>query len=96
MPFKVTGKCGSVKVTLIPAPTGTGLRVEKECATLLRLAGIQNVWSKTEGSTKTKINLLFACFEALKKLTKFRLQDKHKYTVGLIEGNKNKIEMKTE
>ncbi|MGM5482895.1 MAG: hypothetical protein ACQESF_05510, partial [Nanobdellota archaeon] len=30
IPFKVTGKCGSVEVTLIPAPKGTGLCVEKE------------------------------------------------------------------
>ena len=31
IPFTVDGKCGSVKITLKPAPKGTGLKVEKEC-----------------------------------------------------------------
>src|SRR3989344_4121883 len=31
IPFRVEGKCGSVRVKLMPAPKGTGLRVEGEC-----------------------------------------------------------------
>ena len=59
VPFAVTGKCGSVKITLMPAPRGKGLCVEKECAKILSLAGIKDVWSKTEGQTGTKLNLIY-------------------------------------
>ena len=31
IPYKVMGKCGSVEVTLMPAPKGAGLVIEKEC-----------------------------------------------------------------
>jgi len=40
VPFKVSGKVSSVRITLIPAPKGTGLKVEKECQKILKLAGI--------------------------------------------------------
>src|SRR3989344_5672475 len=46
IPFAVTGKCGSVRLTLVPAPRGTGLCIEKECAKVLALAGIKDIWSK--------------------------------------------------
>lgn len=88
VPFKVSGKCGSVIVTLIPAPAGTGLRIEKECATMLKLAGIENVWSRSEGQTKSKVNMLFACFEALKKLSSTKVLPKHYEVLGIKEGNK--------
>ncbi len=76
IPFRVTGKCGSVRITLLPAPKGTGLCVEKECQKLLKLAGIKDVWSQTFGSTKTKSNLVTACFEALKQLMEIKLPAK--------------------
>jgi small subunit ribosomal protein S5 len=69
IPMKVTGKCGSIRLTLIPAPVGTGLVVEKECAKMLRLAGIRDCWSKMQGCTTTKINVVKACFDALKRLS---------------------------
>lgn len=69
IPLKIEGKCGSTEMELIPAPKGSGLIIEKECAKILRLAGIKNIFSKTEGKTNTKINLIKACFDALKKLS---------------------------
>lgn len=76
VPFKVYGKCGSCEITLMPAPKGTGLKVEKECAKILEFAGITDCWSKTKGSTKTKINLIKALEEALKQtyLTKVKTE----------------------
>ena len=47
IPFKISGKSGSVRITLIPAPKGTNLCVEQECAKLLSLAGIKDIYSKT-------------------------------------------------
>jgi len=67
VPFKVTGKSGSVRVELIPAPQGTGLVVANELKKILKAAGIQDVYSKTYGKIRTTFNLAKACVEALKK-----------------------------
>lgn len=67
VPFKVTGKAGSVRVTLIPAPQGTGLVVAGELKKILKLAGVKDVYSKTFGRRRTTFNLVKACFDALNK-----------------------------
>lgn len=67
VPFKVTGKTGSVRVTLIPAPQGTGLVVANELKKILKLAGIKDVYSKTFGKRRTTFNLAKACIDALDK-----------------------------
>jgi small subunit ribosomal protein S5 len=70
IPFKVEGKVGSTRITLIPAPKGTGLVADSECKKLLRLAGIKDIYSRTFGQTRTKINMIKACFEALKAINR--------------------------
>lgn len=70
IPYKVEGKSGSVRVTLIPAPQGTGLVVGKELKKILTLAGIKDVYSKTLGKQRTTANLAKACIDALKKTNK--------------------------
>lgn len=72
VPFKVEGKSGSVRVTLIPAPQGTGLVVASELKKILKLAGIKDVYSRTSGGTRTTFNLVQACVDALKKTNKLR------------------------
>ncbi|MFH1325735.1 MAG: 30S ribosomal protein S5 [archaeon] len=67
IPFKVTGSSGSVKVTFIPAPQGTGLVVADEIKKVMKLAGIKDVYSKTFGKKRTTFNLIKACINALKK-----------------------------
>lgn len=67
IPYKVTGKAGSVKIELIPAPQGTGLVVGDEIKKVLELAGIKDVYSKTFGQTKITFNFVNACMDALKK-----------------------------
>jgi small subunit ribosomal protein S5 len=86
IPFAVTGKCGSVRLTLMPAPQGKGLCVEKECAKILALAGIKDIWSKTVGQTKTKLNLIYALLDALKKLSEVRIRPEDVEKLALIEG----------
>jgi len=71
IPIKVKGKCGSAEIILMPAPKGTGLVVEDECKKILSCAGIKDIYSKTFGQTRTKLNLAKACFEALKKTKDF-------------------------
>lgn len=67
VPFKVEGKCGSLRVVLWPAPQGTGLVIGNECKKILKLAGIKDVYSKAFGQTRTTFNMAKACIEALKK-----------------------------
>jgi len=86
IPFAVKGKCGSCSIELIPAPKGTGLCVEKECQKILKIAGVRDIWSKTKGQTKTKVNLIIACFNALKNLVKMKVSAKHFSELGVVEG----------
>jgi len=72
VPFKVSGKSGSVRVTLIPSPGGVGLAIGDVGKTILRLAGIDDVWSQTMGQTQTTINFANAVFDALKNLSKVK------------------------
>ena len=72
----------------MPAPQGTGLVVEKECARILEMAGIKDIYSKTSGHTGTKLNLLKACFAALKNLSKNKIQESHIEKLGIVEGSK--------
>lgn len=67
LPFIVDGKCGSIRLILIPAPQGTGLVIGDECKKILRLAGVKDIYSKTFGQTRTTLNLAKACISALKK-----------------------------
>ena len=67
VPFKVTGKTGSVRVTLIPASQGTGLVVANELKKGLRLAGVNDIYSKTFGRKRTTFNIIKAGIDALEK-----------------------------
>ncbi|HML06127.1 MAG TPA: 30S ribosomal protein S5 [Methanobacterium sp.] len=72
VPFKISGKSGSVRVTLIPAPGGVGLAIGNVGKTILGLAGIDDVWSQTMGQTQTTINFANAVFDAIKNLSKVK------------------------
>ncbi|MEE9377960.1 MAG: 30S ribosomal protein S5 [Candidatus Lokiarchaeia archaeon] len=71
IPFKIKGKCGSVRIQLIPAPAGVGLACADKVKQVLKLCGIEDVWSKTFGDTRTSENLVKATFDALKNAHKF-------------------------
>jgi small subunit ribosomal protein S5 len=75
IPFKVEGKSGSVTVELKPAPRGTGLACSDEVKKIMELAGIENIWVKTRGTTRTRENLTRATFNALKKLNEMKTRD---------------------
>ena len=89
IPFAVTGKCGSCKVTLMPAPKGSGLVVEGELKKMLKLAGIKDVWSKVFGKTRNKINLMKAGFDALKQFQKIKVNENSKKGRCLMEADQN-------
>jgi small subunit ribosomal protein S5 len=76
LPYRSEGKAGSVRVTLKPAPRGTGLVVPEKCKRIMELAGFTDVYSKTIGQAKTRINLFQAFFDALKNITNMRVGNK--------------------
>lgn len=73
IPFKVEGKSGSVRVILLPAPRGVGLVAPEEIKKVLRLAGIKDIWMKSFGQTRRRINFVLAVYDALKKTTEYRV-----------------------
>ena len=68
VPMNTMGKAGSVEMTLIPAPRGTGLVAGDTAKIVLRLAGVKDVWTLSKGETRTKENMAKATLEALRNL----------------------------
>lgn len=66
LPFKVSGKSGSVTVEIHPGPRGLGLVGGEVVKTVLRLTGIRDCWTRTFGSTNTLTSMAFAIYDALK------------------------------
>lgn len=73
VPYVVEGKSGSVTIRLIPAPKGVGLVAGEVAKTILRLAGIKDVWTKTFGDTRTTLNFALATYNALRNTYYFKL-----------------------
>ena len=65
VPSKVSGKVGSVMCRLIPAPRGTGIVAAPASKRLLQLAGVQDCYTQSKGSTATMGNFLKATFAAV-------------------------------
>jgi small subunit ribosomal protein S5 len=65
IPFQVKGAAGSVKVTLKPAPKGTGLVTADVGKVVLRIAGLHDVWSITKGRSRVSSNFAKAFVDAL-------------------------------
>lgn len=86
LPFKVSGRSGSVEVVLKPAPQGVGLAVGDVAKSILRLAGITDAWGSTRGHTKTTVNYALATFEALRRTGEVKVRgeqrDRLKIKVG--------------
>ncbi len=102
VPFEVTGKAGSVSITLKPAPSGIGLATGETAKSILERAGIQDVWAFSKGHTRTTINYAKAVFDALKETSKMRVGEEQGKKVGVIEGEivskkpENKVEEDSE
>jgi small subunit ribosomal protein S5 len=84
VPFEVVGRSGSVTVTLKPAPKGTGLVTADVGKTVLRIAGIHDVWSTTKGRSRTSSNFAKAFVDALSKTYRM-LPPKEWASVGAFE-----------
>lgn len=65
VPIKVTGKCGSVRVRIIPGPRGSGIVAAPASKKVLQLAGISDCYTSSRGKTRTRGNFLKATYYAL-------------------------------
>eukprot|EP01018_Ginkgo_biloba_P032230 Gb_04609 [translate_table: standard] len=75
VPSKVTGKCGSVLVRMVPAPRGAGIVAARVPKKVLQFAGIEDVFTASRGSTKTLGNFVKATFDCLLKTYGFLTPD---------------------
>merc|ERR1712112_310691 len=81
VPCKVTGKCGSIWVRLIPAPRGTGIVSAPVPKKLLQMAGIDDCYTSAKGSTGTLGNFAKATYAAIAKTYSYLTPDLWKETV---------------
>ena len=87
VPFSVTGKSGSVEVTLKPAPRGISLATGNVAKKILAIAGIKDCWTFTKGKTKTTVNYAKAVFNALEKNAEMRIMQDAVKKVGIVSGS---------
>ena len=80
VPIKLTGKCGSVRIRLVPAARGTGIVASPTSKKILQMAGIQDCYTASQGHTKTKGNFARAAFTALSHSYGFLTPDLWKET----------------
>jgi len=74
VPFQVEGKCGGVKVVIVPGPRGLGLVASEVAKVILGLAGVKDLWMRSYGATRTVPSFACAVFDALKKTYKLITQ----------------------
>jgi len=67
LPFQVEGKCGGVRIVIIPGPRGLGIVASEVARVILALAGVKDCWTRSFGSTRTVPSFAYAIFDALKK-----------------------------
>ena len=66
LPFQVSGRCGSVRIKLFPAPRGLGVVAGDVAKKIISFVGIKDCWSRSFGSTRTVPSFAYATYDALK------------------------------
>ncbi|MEM3395069.1 MAG: 30S ribosomal protein S5 [Nitrososphaerota archaeon] len=69
----VEGKWGSVRVIVLPGPRGLGLVAGEVAKIILRLAGVNDCWTRSFGETRTTLSMAGAVFQALKNTNRIVL-----------------------
>jgi small subunit ribosomal protein S2e len=75
VPMKVTGKCGSVRFRIMPAPRGTGLVAAGIPKKVLSFAGVTDAYTNATGQTATGGNFVRAAFNAVTNTYKYLSPD---------------------
>tara|TARA_B100000959_G_scaffold286529_1_gene365613 strand:+ start:1599 stop:2369 length:771 start_codon:yes stop_codon:yes gene_type:complete len=89
IPFKATGRSGSTRITLLPAPSGKGLVIGDYGRRVLALAGVTDVWSRSSGQTRSTINFAKATFNALEELGRTKVNEDIRKRLQITVGRKN-------
>ncbi|MBD3387703.1 MAG: 30S ribosomal protein S5 [Candidatus Altiarchaeales archaeon] len=92
VPFLVSGKEGSVNVTLRPAPRGVGIVSGELAKTILSLAGIKDVWVSTKGHTRTGINFARAVINALENTNYVKIKEGDNECLNIVAGQSKQPE----
>jgi len=71
-----SGKCGSVNITLTPAPKGTGIVAANIPKRIFQMAGIKDIYTASAGRTCASENFAKAAVAALLKCNTFYSPDK--------------------
>jgi small subunit ribosomal protein S5 len=66
IPFQVSGRCGSVRIQLFPAPRGLGVVAGDVPKKIMSFVGIKDCWTRSFGSTRTVPSFAYATYDALK------------------------------
>ena len=74
--LRTEGKAGSVEVELRPAPRGLGLAGGETVRNVLELAGIEDIWTRSSGNTRTTVNFAKATFNALRATSEARVPER--------------------
>jgi len=85
-PFKVGGKCGSIRVSFKPAPQGIALAVGDVAKHILKMAGIEDAWGFTTGKTRTTVNYAKAVFDALEETSSMRVMEHQEGELNIVTG----------
>ncbi len=91
LPFEVSGRSGSVMVSLKPAPRGISLAVGDVAKSMLTLAGVKDAWGFARGNTKTKVNYAFATYYALKLTSEMRISAQQEEELRIVSGPVNVV-----
>jgi small subunit ribosomal protein S5 len=86
VPFSISGKSGSVEITLKPAPQGIGLATGDVAKKILNLSGVQDCWAYTEGQTRTTVNYAKAVIDALERNVEMRVLPSEVNKLGIVLG----------
>lgn len=73
-----SGKCGSINITLTPAPKGTGIVASNISKRIFQMAGIKDIYTTSAGRTSASENFAKATFAALQKCNSFYTPDNWK------------------
>lgn len=92
IPFAITGKSGSVEITLKPSPQGIGLATGEVAKKILKLAGIKDCWAFTDGQSQTTVNYAKAVFNALKKNTQMRVLPQEMNRLNIVTGSSDLLQ----
>jgi small subunit ribosomal protein S5 len=83
--LRTSANAGSVEVELRPAPRGLGLAGGATPRKVLALAGIEDAWTHSSGTTRTTVNFAKATFQALRNTAEARVPQRTREKREVIE-----------